>query len=737
MLITNFASGELSPTLNGRVDLQQYYQGCSRLENFEIIPTGGIKRRVGSKRLFSMASNEIRIIPFILDKDNVFVFCIGPKNIRFYKIQSGEASYIKWASVPYGTMEEINEIQYAQNYDRLILVHRNYQPYEIKYSSDGSFTVAKMSFDFYPDVEVNDSYNFMMLCKSALPTTITTVDGHFKFRYTPIGATQSVVKEYALGIEAVFCLYNSNIYKYGSDQTWVEYDVDPDLDTSLFMAESKYPGCVSFFNNRLFLGSTKAKPGAVYASATPDTKDTRYNDFMTYKKYITVGQTAKSADIHAFTCNIKVSDIDTVNKVTTLTSVSQDFTEEGVLLNENGTYFCSGTNIPSGTKVVKITKDTIVIKTVVLISEDVVGQVMTIQLWRNPEYISAGDYEYSLSCTNVTTSDCALYFELASTENDAIKFMCANKVLAIGTESSIWSVDSSLTALNIQATMQGRYGSDELQGMSVAQAVVYFAQGKKGIREFYYDSEIEGFRTNNIAVLAEHLLQESPIVDFDYLSNPYSRILCTREDGAIVSLLYDKTNGVMGWNRITRTAGKITSVAVTRGEDENDYIFMTVFDNEKYYVEMIDPNEKVYLDSWQLYTDDMFVKHSDSAVLWNKTTDKTCEYVNMPKDFINSGDEVYIGYKIKSYIKSMPVIAGDPTSKKRITNLIVRFLDSYMPTLTVTDLPAEKFNTVTELPYSGMVKITYPGQSDRDVYFTFETDDVKEVNILSVNASLA
>ena len=51
MTITNFAAGELSQNLKGRVDISQYYAGCQKLKNFEIIPTGGIYRRSGLQRI--------------------------------------------------------------------------------------------------------------------------------------------------------------------------------------------------------------------------------------------------------------------------------------------------------------------------------------------------------------------------------------------------------------------------------------------------------------------------------------------------------------------------------------------------------------------------------------------------------------------------------------------------------------------------------------------------------------
>ena len=45
---TSFASGELSPLLKGRTDLNQYYAGCSTAENVVIVPQGGLKRRAGT-----------------------------------------------------------------------------------------------------------------------------------------------------------------------------------------------------------------------------------------------------------------------------------------------------------------------------------------------------------------------------------------------------------------------------------------------------------------------------------------------------------------------------------------------------------------------------------------------------------------------------------------------------------------------------------------------------------------
>jgi len=48
-LQSSFASGELSPLILGRTDLDQYYKGGQTAENVVIVPQGGIKRRPGTK----------------------------------------------------------------------------------------------------------------------------------------------------------------------------------------------------------------------------------------------------------------------------------------------------------------------------------------------------------------------------------------------------------------------------------------------------------------------------------------------------------------------------------------------------------------------------------------------------------------------------------------------------------------------------------------------------------------
>lgn len=739
MLITNFASGELSKKMSGRIDLQQYYGAASHLKNFNIIPTGGLERRSGSERLGKL-SGACRIIPFILDSNTSFILEFTP--LKTYVWKNGEkmvdtdGNQIE-IETPYSSMSEIEEIQYAQDFDTMVFVQRNYTPFQIKYDfALNIFDYGPMSFDFYPDVKLDNDYE---------DAPITICDETFP----------------ANPKEGDYAILNGRLYKYSEKDTdWINNDDDPETDEDLFTTENKYPGCVTFFNNRLYFASTVSKRQKVWASATPDTKGTRYNSFATYQKYITVNKAVKDSDLHMFTADVIgaanysvasfSSDLPTAQTqfasgtfyyksgneyvvataytagttyytatkagdVFTLSNLSQDLKDS--LAKDVTLYYCSNNNyIKVGTKVTSIDFDnkTITLDTPIQTNVNLYSVTFTIQLWKDATSTSADDYEYQVVSSNTTTSDCSFNFELASDQNDGIKFLAANQSLAIGTESSIWSVPPSVTALNVYAQMNGRYGSDGLQAHCVDSAVIFFAQGLKGIREYYYNSQNEAFQTNNIALMAEQMLTESRAKDFDFMTNPYNRILITREDGTVASLLYDKNNGVMGWTRIVKGGPSlITSCAVTRGDNENDIIYFTCKEGENYYLERIDEGKEVYLDSWKKY--------------------ETGDEDNYSADAIQ--EDGYIGYKFESKVVSMPVIANDPTSKKRIVNLLVRFLDSYLPVMEC-EANTEYFNDKTE-PYSGIAQIDYPGVTDRDVTFTISIDEPKRCNILSVNAKLS
>lgn len=141
---TNFTAGELSPRLDGRSDLQKYFQGCKTLQNMVVHPHGGATRRPGTKFIAETKSNgEARLIPFEFSTTQTYVLEFGNTYMRVYKdggqvLNSGAVVEI---STPYSAAEA-NELKFTQSADVLYIVHPSHQPRKLSRTSHTSWTLS-------------------------------------------------------------------------------------------------------------------------------------------------------------------------------------------------------------------------------------------------------------------------------------------------------------------------------------------------------------------------------------------------------------------------------------------------------------------------------------------------------------------------------------------------------------------------------------------------------------------
>ena len=85
-IITNFKSGEISPRLEGRIDLQKYNEAAQTIQNMIVYPSGGATRRPGT--YFAGRSKDggkVRLMNFEYSDEQAYVLELGANYIRFYK----------------------------------------------------------------------------------------------------------------------------------------------------------------------------------------------------------------------------------------------------------------------------------------------------------------------------------------------------------------------------------------------------------------------------------------------------------------------------------------------------------------------------------------------------------------------------------------------------------------------------------------------------------------------------
>lgn len=145
---TNFSKGELSPLVDGRPDLAAYFEGAKELTNFLLLRQGGVERSPGTLFVKEVkdSTKDTILIPFEFSVNAAYQLEFGHLYIRFYKISTGqriEASPGVPLEItsPY-TEAELREIHYRQSADVLFLWHGSHQTRKLSRFSDTNWTLT-------------------------------------------------------------------------------------------------------------------------------------------------------------------------------------------------------------------------------------------------------------------------------------------------------------------------------------------------------------------------------------------------------------------------------------------------------------------------------------------------------------------------------------------------------------------------------------------------------------------
>ncbi|MBG0791513.1 MAG: hypothetical protein H0S80_13555 [Desulfovibrionaceae bacterium] len=164
--ITNFTAGEISPRLEGRIDLSKYFNGCRVLENFHIHPHGGITRRSGFRFVAEAmhSDNPVLLIPFEYDATCTYVLEFGENaegqgRMRVFTghgvVLSDGVGYVR--DIPY-VSAEFSRIRYAQSANEMILVHPDHPPRRLTRVDHDDWTLEDMAFIGRPEAWTEGNY---------------------------------------------------------------------------------------------------------------------------------------------------------------------------------------------------------------------------------------------------------------------------------------------------------------------------------------------------------------------------------------------------------------------------------------------------------------------------------------------------------------------------------------------------------------------------------------------------
>lgn len=282
-IISSFAAGELSPRVQGRVDIAKYAQGAEVLENFFALVQGPASRRSGFRYVAATESfvDPVRLIPFEVRDEQAYVLSLAPLRMRFF---TREALLLSGGLpleivTPY-TADELFEIQYAQSADTLYLVHPNHAPKQLVRTGATSFSLTDVVFFDGPYDKPIIEETFVQHPAGNPGATITVTASAPLFAATDVGRLFRSHAGIINPATPTFWGYGT-ITNYTSP-TSVDVLVTRAMsNTSVAGTETRnfrlgawfpgnYPRAVSFDDQRLVFAADPANPQTLYASAVDD-----------------------------------------------------------------------------------------------------------------------------------------------------------------------------------------------------------------------------------------------------------------------------------------------------------------------------------------------------------------------------------------------------------------------------------------------------------------------------------
>lgn len=150
----SFAGGEVSPSLQGRVDSVAYQTWLKNARNFYVHPQGGASNRPGSVYMGTAkyANKTCRVIPFAVGENEAYVLEFGHGYIRAY---TSAGQLLTSSNEPFELAcpyqeGDLNAISYTQYDQSLFLAHPDYPPMRLVYLEQGNFRLETLPIQYGP-----------------------------------------------------------------------------------------------------------------------------------------------------------------------------------------------------------------------------------------------------------------------------------------------------------------------------------------------------------------------------------------------------------------------------------------------------------------------------------------------------------------------------------------------------------------------------------------------------------
>jgi len=653
----NFTAGELSPRLEGRTDVNKYFNGCKKLQNFLIHPHGGASRRPGTKYVNTVktSANFTRLIPFEFNVEQAYILEFGEQYFRVHKdggtVVSG-GSPVEVATVY--TSAQVSEIKFTQSADVMYLVHPSHPVQKITRTSHTAWTITEVNFLRGPMQDPNTT------------TTTLTANG----RTGSVTVTASASTFVSTDVGRLIKLHDgfAKITNFSS-ATSVTATVQENAEGRTELMPGYTATTIAFFEG------DPSSTGLEHNDRITDTAGNFVTEGFKVGQKVTISGASNGGNNKSTAVLLVQVTADTI-----LFSPSVDLVDEaaGQSITINGELeadnnfslgaFSATTGHPAAVTFFEQR----------LVFANTTAQPQTLF------FSVGGSFE---DFADGIDADDALTYTIGSNQVNVIRYLTSSRVLIVGTSGGEFAVSASgsaepLSPTNAQIKRQANYGSANIQPIQVGNVTMFVQRASRKVRELVYNFDSDSYQAPDLTVLAEHIT-DSGITEMAYQQEPDNIVWCVLTDGRFVGMTYRREENVVGWHEhiLGGSFGSgnsvVESVAVIPGDLDEDNVYLvvkrTINGATARYIETFsnfdfgtDVEDAFFVDSGLTYSGSAATTISGLNHLEGQSVSILANGATHPNKTVSSGSitldrsvtKAHIGLGFDSTLQTMRVDAG-------------------------------------------------------------------------------
>ena len=599
-----FTTGEISPDVSRRFDLDQFKSALLLAENAVIRPYGAVARRQGSEYIGQVKNKDksTRLFEFTAEKNKSFLLEIGEQYIRVWR--NGIYTGIE-LETPFES-DVVDKLNCIQSGDVMFICSGKYPVKTVsRYSdTDWRFDTYKLSEQPYGEVNV-DKESTVILNGDTLTATKDI------FNADMVGSVMQIehyVKAITTSSTGSVIESSRRVYSHDGEHSYVVHNTDYNninYDVEQFSTDEDLSW--KFTSHGTWNGTVKIQisndNGTTWKDYRVYTSNNDYNVTDT-GKVLPSAKLKVVSDLKGGSVNVDLSFLPHSNygvieikefvdskhvKVNVLNNVVENEATSKFRFGQWG----KGLGYP---RVCTFYQDRFIIASST----------------QYPNYIwfsRTGDYSnFGVEKVGGTiTDDSAITLPVINRKMYDIRHLIPANDLLILTSGNEWIIDGSktITPTNCNLRTQTQRGASECEPQYIGNRCVYVQARGCVVRDMGYSYESDNYTGADLTLFVKHLTKYRNFITSAYAQDPDSIVYYVTDDGNIDCLTYIPEQKVYAWSHFT-TKGKYKyAESVAEGEQDSLYVIVerkfksgTVMCIERFEPMYNADNNNVYMDCY-------------------------------------------------------------------------------------------------------------------------------------------